>query len=156
MLAFHHYCIDNDISVSVVESCTAGLLASNFTTYSGSSKWFKGGLITYTNEIKSKLLSIDIDFIKRHGPVSIPVVNKMVTQGMKIFETDICFGISGYIEPVEKAHCFICVKKKAGREYDIVTHRLELNGRTRYENKQQIMEYIFSVFVAGIIKTCDG
>ena len=51
-------CIEKGVSVVVAESCTAGLIASKLASLPGSSSYFKGGVIAYQNEIKSKVLLI--------------------------------------------------------------------------------------------------
>ena len=56
-------CLLHDISIAVAESCTAGLVASNITSISGSSKYFRGGIIAYQNEIKIKILGVSEEVI---------------------------------------------------------------------------------------------
>ena len=52
------YLLDKNISVSTAESCTGGLLSSKLTKLSGSSKYFKMGLITYSNYSKINILKV--------------------------------------------------------------------------------------------------
>ena len=56
-------CIEKAVSVAVAESCTAGLIASKLTTVSGSSSYFKGGVVAYQNEIKTKILGVSRSII---------------------------------------------------------------------------------------------
>ena len=54
--SLHDLCVSKWISVAVAESCTSGLIASKLTLRSGSSAFFKGGIIAYQNDIKIKIL----------------------------------------------------------------------------------------------------
>ncbi len=57
-------------TVSVAESCTGGLLGKRFTDVPGSSDYFVGGFITYTNDLKHRLLGVPLDVLATHGAVS--------------------------------------------------------------------------------------
>ena len=65
--------IIKNISVSTAESCTGGLLAYNFVKNRDSSKVFKGGYITYSNEMKIKELEVKKSSLKKNGAVSYQV-----------------------------------------------------------------------------------
>ena len=58
------------LKISFAESCTGGLLASTITSFSGASKVFNLGLITYSNRAKIKVLKINQNIIKKYGAVS--------------------------------------------------------------------------------------
>ena len=58
------------LKISFVESCTGGLLASKLTSISGSSKVFDLGLITYSNQVKIKILKVNKNIIRKYGAVS--------------------------------------------------------------------------------------
>ena len=62
--------LESDLTISTCESCTSGLLGSELTKQPGSSSFYKGGFIVYSNEAKSKLLGIPIEFIEKNGEVS--------------------------------------------------------------------------------------
>jgi len=79
-------------TLSIAESCSGGLICDRVTNISGSSEYFMGGMVTYSNESKEKYLGIPLDYIKRHGAVS-PQVAKRMAQGVrKAFHTT--FGLS--------------------------------------------------------------
>jgi nicotinamide-nucleotide amidase len=79
-------------TLSIAESCTGGLICDLITNISGSSDYFMGGMVTYSNESKEKHLGIPLDYIKRHGAVSPQVARKMVQGVRKTFNTT--FGLS--------------------------------------------------------------
>jgi nicotinamide-nucleotide amidase len=79
-------------TVSVAESCTGGLISDRITDVSGSSDYFEGGMVTYSNESKAKQLGIPFDDIKKYGAVSPQVARKMAQGVRKAFGTT--FGLS--------------------------------------------------------------
>jgi len=79
-------------TLSIAESCTGGLICDRITNVSGSSDYFMGGMVTYSNESKAKHLGIPSDYIKRHGAVSQEVAQKMAQGIRKVFNTT--FGLS--------------------------------------------------------------
>jgi nicotinamide-nucleotide amidase len=79
-------------TLSIAESCTGGLICDLITNISGSSDYFMGGMVTYSNESKEKHLGIPLDYIKRHGAVSPQVAKKMAEGVRKAFGTN--FGLS--------------------------------------------------------------
>ena len=60
----HDLCTKMNVSVSTAESCTSGLLASKITSFSGASSFFKGGIISYQNDIKVNVLGVSELLIK--------------------------------------------------------------------------------------------
>jgi nicotinamide-nucleotide amidase len=79
-------------TVSIAESCTGGLICDRITDVSGSSDYFMGGMVTYSNESKAKHLGIPLDYIKKYGAVSPQVAKKMAQGVRKAFHTT--FGLS--------------------------------------------------------------
>ncbi len=79
-------------TLSIAESCTGGLICDRITNVSGSSDYFMGGMITYSNESKAKHLGIPLNYIKKHGAVSPQVAKKMAQGVRKAFGTT--FGLS--------------------------------------------------------------
>ncbi len=79
-------------TLSIAESCTGGLICDRITNVPGSSDYFEGGMVTYSNELKARYLGIPLDDIKRHGAVSPQVAKKMAQGVRKAFHTT--FGLS--------------------------------------------------------------
>jgi nicotinamide-nucleotide amidase len=79
-------------TLSIAESCTGGLVSDLITNVSGSSDYFEGGMVTYSNDSKAKHLGIPLDYIKRYGAVSPQVARKMAQGVRKAFNTT--FGLS--------------------------------------------------------------
>jgi nicotinamide-nucleotide amidase len=79
-------------TLSIAESCTGGLICDRITDVSGSSDYFMGGMVTYSNESKAEHLGIPSAIIKRHGAVSSQVARRMAQGVRKAFHTT--FGLS--------------------------------------------------------------
>jgi len=91
--------IIKNISVSTAESCTGGLLAYNFVKNKDSSKVFKGGYITYSNEMKIKELKVKRVSLKKNGAVSYKIAEEMIDGLYKKNKTKICISTTGIAGP---------------------------------------------------------
>ena len=91
--------IKKKLRISFVESCTGGLLASTITSFSGASKIFNLGLITYSNQAKIKILKVNKNIIRKYGAVSHECCSAMVLNLSKISKADINISITGIAGP---------------------------------------------------------
>lgn len=91
--------IQNNLTVSTAESCTSGLLASRLTDVPGSSQYFKGGSVCYSNELKINDIGVDKDLIEKYGAVSEEVAESLAKNIAKKNNTDIGIGITGIAGP---------------------------------------------------------
>ena len=87
------------LKISVAESCTGGLLASNITSMSGASKIFNLGFVTYSNQAKIKVLKVNKNIIRKYGAVSHECCSTMVNNLSKISKADINVSITGVAGP---------------------------------------------------------
>ena len=87
------------LKISVVESCTGGLLASKITSTSGASKVFNLGFVTYSNQAKIKILKVNKNIIRKYGAVSHECCSEMVNNLSKISKTNISVSITGIAGP---------------------------------------------------------
>lgn len=85
--------------MAVAESCTGGYLAHLITSVPGSSEYFEGGLVSYSNHIKQEILNVRELNLKKHGAVSEFVVNDMAINTMGLFDVDYTIAISGIAGP---------------------------------------------------------
>tara|TARA_Y100000591_G_scaffold40755_1_gene30072 strand:- start:304 stop:768 length:465 start_codon:yes stop_codon:yes gene_type:complete len=97
--SLHKKLIKEKLTLSVAESCTGGLLSHNFTRLSNSSKYFKMGLTTYSNEAKIKILKVNKNIIKKYGAVSKECCKAMVLNLSKISKSRINVSITGIAGP---------------------------------------------------------
>ena len=86
-------------TVAVAESCTGGLLSARLTERAGSSAYFAGGIVAYSNEAKSALVGVDPDLIVRFGAVSAEVAEALADGAVARFGADLGVGITGIAGP---------------------------------------------------------
>ena len=86
-------------TVSTAESCTGGLILSTLTDISGSSAYVEGGLVTYSNEAKMKMLGVREATLIEHGAVSEATAGEMVCAARQVFDTDYALSVTGIAGP---------------------------------------------------------
>lgn len=86
-------------TLSTAESCTGGSVAARITSVSGSSEYFKGGIVAYSNEVKINLLHVSVDTLEKHGAVSEETVIEMAKGVMNALKTDCAISTSGIAGP---------------------------------------------------------
>ena len=91
--------LKRNITISVAESCTGGLLSSKFTSVAGISKIFNMGLITYSNKAKSNLLKISQNHLKKYGAVSHQTATLMVKNLHHLTKSKLCISTTGIAGP---------------------------------------------------------
>lgn len=87
------------LTLSIAESCTGGMIAHLITSIPGSSRYFTGSVVAYSNEIKEKILGVRKESLESFGAVSEPVVKEMAAGALKIFGTDYSIATSGIAGP---------------------------------------------------------
>ncbi len=91
--------IDKNISITTAESCTGGRVASEITKYAGVSSIYPGSVVSYSNEIKQKVLNVHKSTLKNFGAVSRECVKEMLDGVMELMGADISVAISGIAGP---------------------------------------------------------
>jgi len=86
-------------TLATAESCTGGGIGAALTAVSGSSAVYKGGIISYTNEIKENLLGVPVAMLAQYGAVSEPVAQAMAEGARKSLQTDIAVSVTGLAGP---------------------------------------------------------
>jgi nicotinamide-nucleotide amidase len=86
-------------TLATAESCTGGHIAGLMTRIPGSSDYFKGSIVAYSNAVKENLLSVKKDTLERHGAVSEETVREMVTGALKQIGADYAVATSGIMGP---------------------------------------------------------
>jgi len=89
----------NCASVAVAESCTGGLVGARITDVAGSSEYFAGGIIAYSNEVKIRELGVSVELLAEHGAVSDPVARQMAEGVRKRFGSRYGIGVTGIAGP---------------------------------------------------------
>lgn len=91
--------LEKNLTIGTAESCTGGYLAHLITSISGSSAYFKGSVIAYSNEIKQHFLGVKEETLTSFGAVSEQTVSEMVAGALKHLNVDIAIAISGVAGP---------------------------------------------------------
>ncbi len=90
---------ERGMTIAVAESCTGGLIATRITNNPGSSAYFAGGVVSYSNAAKSELLGVSAAALEEHGAVSDPVVRAMAEGVRERFGVDIGIATTGISGP---------------------------------------------------------
>ena len=86
-------------TMAAAESCTGGLLAGLVTGVAGASQFFKGGVVSYTNEVKARLLEVPERILEQFGAVSSPVARAMAEGVARACQADLGLSITGLSGP---------------------------------------------------------
>lgn len=85
--------------LALAESCTGGAIASAITQIPGSSEYFLGSFVSYSNDFKKNILKVSNDTLKTYGAVSLQVVDEMVQGVLSLTEADFALAVSGIAGP---------------------------------------------------------
>ena len=87
------------LTIATAESCTGGLIGHTLTNVPGSSAYYVGGVIAYTNALKTKLLQVSPATLDRHGAVSEPTAREMAQGIQALTDADIGIATTGIAGP---------------------------------------------------------
>jgi nicotinamide-nucleotide amidase len=90
---------ERGLTVATAESCTGGMISSLLTDPAGASKIFLGGVVSYDNSIKERLLKVSNETLKQHGAVSAMTVKQMAAEVKALIGTSYGLSISGVAGP---------------------------------------------------------
>lgn len=88
-----------NLSLSTAESCTGGSISARITSITGSSEYFKGSVVAYSNDVKMSLLHVSTETLEQYGAVSEQTVVEMVKGAMETMKTDCAVSTSGIAGP---------------------------------------------------------
>ncbi|SFD31778.1 competence/damage-inducible protein A [Algibacter pectinivorans] len=107
-------------TLAIAESCTGGAVAERFTTHSGASAFFKGGIVTYATESKINILKVSKAEIDAHSVVSFQVAEAMAKNAQQLFQSDYAIATTGNAGPTkgesdaEVGTVFVAIASKTG------------------------------------------
>lgn len=119
-----------NFTIACAESCTGGLLMSRLTDFAGASAHVKGGVVTYNNDIKNKILHVKAETLEQFGAVSSQTALEMAINVREIFSATIGLSTTGVAGP----------DKSEGKEVGLVY--VAIVG----EDFSEVKEYHFSGF----------
>ena len=91
--------INNKVTIATAESCTAGLLSARLTDVPGSSQYFNGGVVCYSNELKHDLVDVNQKTLDRYGAVSEETARELAVNIAKKLKSEIGISITGIAGP---------------------------------------------------------
>lgn len=116
--------IEKKHSLATAESCTGGEIAAQIVKIPGSSAYFNGGIVAYSNAVKQNVLNIDNELIKRVGAVSKEVVETMATNVIKVLKSDYSIAVSGIAGPTGGSN-----EKPVGTVWIAVASKSEVHSK---------------------------
>jgi nicotinamide-nucleotide amidase len=137
----NNLCRKKRLTLSIAESCTGGLIADKITDVPGSSEYFVGGAIAYSNKLKKLLCGVKETTLKKYGAVSKETVLEMASGIRERFNTDIGIGVSGIAGPAGATAnkpiglVYIAVATKKGNTYE----EYRFNGNRRMIKEKSAM-----------------
>ncbi len=144
---------DNGLTVSFAESCTGGLISSTFVDIPGVSDVYKGGVITYSNESKTKILGVAQETLEKHGAVSEECVREMVDGCKRLFNSSFAVAVSGIAGPSggseEKPVGTVCIALATPTKIISSTHLLRGD---RNSIRRRSMLFSFDILRRGVLE----
>lgn len=144
--------IRENSTLATAESCTGGLIANLITNVSGSSRYFKGSVISYTNKVKAQVLGVKEETLNHFTAISAETAKEMVTGVQKLMKTDYAISVTGNAGP----------NPSEGKEVGLVYLGFALNNKivviekhfngTRDENKINIALTALELFLIELKK----
>ena len=144
------------LTISCAESCTGGLLTSILTDVPGSSSYVMGGIVSYSNDVKSNLLHISDDTLSVYGAVSAETAREMAEGIRNLIQTDIGVGITGVAGPGggsrEKPVGLVYIALSCMQHITVIENYF---SGTRTENKRMAVEKAL-IMIQDEIRSIDG
>ena len=138
--------IENNKTISTMESCTGGALASYITNIEGSSEVFKFGAVTYSNEFKIKM-GVDEEVINKYSVYSKETAISMAKTIVSYTNSNYGVGITGKLNRVDKNNLFgednivyICIYDRDNDKVN--TFQIKVDKETRKENKEEVIKLV--------------
>ena len=125
------------LTLAVAESCTGGLLAAHITDIPGSSDYFLGGVVSYSNQVKERLLRVPARMIKQHGAVSAATARRMASGVRQLLQADLALAVTGIAGPSGATPdkplglTYVAISSSEGEQY-----RRHLWGGDRSQNRE--------------------
>jgi nicotinamide-nucleotide amidase len=141
-------------TVATAESLTGGLVAAALTDVPGSSSAFRGGVVAYATELKSRLLGVDAVMLKQHGPVYAPVAAAMAEGVRKRLQATVGVATTGVAGPdPQDGHPPGTVHIAVSLADDTVVRTIALTGN-RDEVRRLTVERVLGLLLGRLREEC--
>ena len=139
------------LTLATAESCTGGLISKRITDVSGSSGVFNCGIVSYSNEIKSKVLGVSEETLRTYGAVSENTVREMVKGALELSGDDIAVAVSGIAGPTsdstDKPVGLIYIAVSNGQETRVKELRNNFTENIRENNRNKAADTAFEMLI---------
>jgi len=143
--------VKKGVTLAVAESCTGGLIGSRLTDVPGCSDYFTGGIVSYANSAKVKLLGVPAALVREYGAVSEPVARKMAQGVRRRFAAGVGIAVTGIAGPGggtrEKPVGLVYMAVASGKR---VTSAKRLFSGSRVQIKKQSADAVLRMALAFI------
>lgn len=141
--------VEKGLTLGLAESCTGGNISRQVVSASGSSAYYKGGIVSYSNQAKQSLLGVSPDSLEQYGAVSEQVAKEMAEGALNVFHSDIAASVTGIAgpdggsesKPVGTFWVGLAMKDKETRAFKINFNR----------DRERNIEFV-SIFVMNTIR----
>ncbi len=144
--------IERGDTVCAAESCTGGLILSTLTDCAGSSAYVAGGVVTYSNEAKMRLLGVGEETLTAHGAVSEETAAEMARGALALFSADYALSVTGIAGPGGGS-----AEKRVGLTYiglagpqGLLRAERHVWGRDRIGNKEASVEAALGMLLGAL------
>jgi nicotinamide-nucleotide amidase len=142
------------MTIATAESCTGGLLGAALTSVPGSSAWYRGGLVVYSDDLKVRLAGVRADTLDSRGAVSPEVACELAGGARRLCKADLGVGITGIAGPGggtdDKPVGTVCIAVASGGE--VLDWTIRLSG-DREEVRQATVRFVLAR-VGEMIDAC--
>ena len=145
---------EQNLKISIAESCTGGFISHMFTNISGASKVFERGIVCYSNQAKIEMVNVDPTVIDKYGAVSENVVKQLAHNIRILSNVGIGIGISGIAGPTggtpEKPVGLVFIgfstdKDAIVQKFNFKTDRISFKKRVLKKVVQFLEEFLYKV-----------
>lgn len=139
-------------TLATAESCTGGMIAEQFTTHSGASTYFKGGVVTYSTESKMNVLGVSKTDIDTFSVVSAQVAESMASNALRLFQSDFAVATTGNAGPskgdsdAEVGTVYIAIATKNGvysEKFMLGNYRIKVISKAVNKALEMLLKEIF-------------
>lgn len=148
-------CLERGLKIGTAESCTGGLLAEKFTEKPGSSNYFLGSIVSYSNSVKMNVLNVEPKILENYGAVSKETALAMAKGAIECLDVDLSMAITGIAGPGGGSE-----EKPVGTVHMAVAHRdgwcIHREGRfggDRGDIRERSAHGVVALAIEGILES---
>ena len=132
---------------AAAESCTGGLIAKRITDVPGASSVFMGGVVSYTDIVKNRVLGVPAELLEEYGAVSAPVARAMAEGARKVTAADFAVSVTGVAGPDrdERGNAVGTVFIGFSSAEETITERFDFGAKSRAEIRGEAADEAFKL-----------